>query len=180
MNYYVMAANGIVSSYFQRKDTKVPAEKSHSAQRQGTQAAPVQHPVKQKEVPIYQYLLPLPSTPQRNDKQQLLVCGGNGGIGGGVGQLSKDNNRSNLQTLHVTLVWKKGSQLFLKGRAMTSSGRSNQTMLPIKGLSKGHVSPRQRGSRKHTTMATVTSPREPQDRDSSEPGQVHSFSSSIY
>lgn len=113
------------------------------------------HPSKQKEVPIYQYKLPLPRTytaPQERDKyKQLLVLSD-------ARQLtSEDQNRLDTRTiataLRLTFVRKRkgGSQLLLRGRAMTSPGRGRVHQAEAALLSSGDNNggfdalPRQRG-----------------------------------
>ena len=127
-----------------------------------------QLPVTQKQVPIYQYTLPLPSTLQKSDRQQQLLLvknhfndSANGlGLAGQLFQDDNSDNKSESAIVQASLEHKTGgSHLFLSGTGMTSPrGKGRQPVLPITenhSNGGGLLSPRQRDGTNNAVTTVI-------------------------
>ena len=150
---------GKTPKHFQDHST-LPRSRKHTIREltNGSNRKTSQLPVTQKQVPIYQYTLPLPSTLQRSDRQQQLLLVNNhyndnaNGLGL-AGQLFQDDNSDNKSEsiiVQASLEHKTGgSHLFLSGRGMTSP-RGKGRQQPVLPITENHsnggglLSPRQR------------------------------------
>ena len=111
--------------------------------------------------------MPLPSTPQRSDRQQQLLLvnnhyndSGNGlGLAGQLFQDDNGNNKSESAVVQVSLIRETGSRLFLRGAGMTSPrGKGHQPVLPITenhGNGGGLLSPRQLDDKSNVVTTVI-------------------------
>ena len=160
---------GKTPKYFQDHST-LPRSRKHTI-RELTNSGnrrTSQLPVRQKQIPIYQYTLPLPSTLQRSDRQQQLLLvdnhyndSANGlGLAGQLFQDDNSDNKSESAIVQASLEHKTGgSHLFLSGTGMTSPrGKERQPVLPITenhSNGGGFLSPRQRDGTDNAVTAVI-------------------------